>query len=81
MSKVEDVPYYQKICPTGYSGMGAEAPPEGLTAKAFQQSTNHTERHRGFRPRSGQCTIVGFPNLLAPDACQLVVEDGSKRKP
>ena len=29
-------------------GMGAEVPPEGLTAKAFQQGTNHTERHRGL---------------------------------
>ena len=64
-----------------WMGMGAEVPPEGLTFEAFQQGTNHTERHRGFRPRSGQCTIVGFPKLLAPDACQLVVEDGSKRKP
>ena len=29
-------------------GMGAEVSPEGLTAKAFQQGTNHTERHRGL---------------------------------
>ena len=28
--------------------MGTEVSPEGLTVKAFQQGTNHAERHRGL---------------------------------